>query len=71
MSGLKAVYTTVYEQVTSDILDVFAQRWNKKHPEISQPWRNNWANLSTYFILFECVFMESHFFKKEQRVYLF
>ena len=52
MVGLKAVYAAVDEQVTSDILDVFAQRWNKKYPKISQSWRNNWANLSTYFILF-------------------
>lgn len=35
MADLKAVYAAVDEQVTSDILDVFAQRWNKKHPKIS------------------------------------
>ena len=71
MADLKAVYAAVDEQVTSDILDVFAQRWNKKYPKISQSCRNNRANLSTYFILFECVFMESHLFKKGQCVYLF
>ena len=24
-------------------------RWDKKYPKISQSWRDNWANLSTYF----------------------
>ena len=30
-------------------LDVFAQRWDKKYSKISQSWRENWPNLSTYF----------------------
>ena len=71
MADLKAVYTVVDEQAASDALDFFSQKWDKKYPKISQSWRNNWANLSTYFILFEYMFMESHLFKKEQRVYLF
>lgn len=32
-----------------DALDVFSERWDKKYPKISQSWRANWANLSTYF----------------------
>ena len=32
-----------------DALDAFGERWDKKYPKISQSWRANWANLSTYF----------------------
>ena len=71
MADLKEVYAAVDEQAISDALDVFVQKRHKKYPQISQPWRNNWANLSTYFILFECVFVESHLFKKGYCVYLF
>ena len=30
-------------------IHVFAERWDKKYPKISQSWRENWPNLSTYF----------------------
>ena len=30
-------------------LDTFSERWDQKYPKISQSWRENWANLSTYF----------------------
>ena len=30
-------------------LDAFGERWDGKYPRISQFWRANWANLSTYF----------------------
>ena len=49
MADLKAVYVVVDEQAALDVLDAFAQRWDKKYPQISQSWRNNWANLSIYF----------------------
>ena len=49
MADLKAVYAAVDEQAALDALDVFAQHWEKKYPKISQSWRENWANLSTYF----------------------
>ena len=49
MADLKAVYAAVDEQTALDALDVFAQRWDKKYPKISQSWRENWPNLSTYF----------------------
>ena len=49
MADLKAVYAAVDEQAALAALDVFAQRWDKKYPKISQSWRENWANLSTYF----------------------
>ena len=49
MADLKAVYAAVDEQTALDALDVFAERWDKKYPKISQSWRENWPNLSTYF----------------------
>ena len=29
--------------------DAFGEHWDRKYPKISQSWRDNWANLSTYF----------------------
>ena len=49
MADLKAVYAAVDEQAALDALDAFGVRWDKKYPKISQSWRVNWANLSTYF----------------------
>jgi len=49
MADLKAVYAAVDEQTALYQLDVFAEKWDKKYPKISQSWRSNWANLSTYF----------------------
>ena len=49
MADLKAVYAAVDEQTALDALDVFAERWDKKYPKISQYWLENWPNLSTYF----------------------
>ena len=37
------------EPAALDALDVFSAHWDKKYPKISQSWRANWANLSTYF----------------------
>ena len=30
-------------------LETFAQNWDNKYPKIAKSWRENWANLSTYF----------------------
>ena len=49
MADLKAVYAAVDEPAALDALDVFSERWDKKYPKISQSWRDNRANLSTYF----------------------
>ena len=49
MADLKAVYAAVDEETALNALDVFAEHWDKKYPQISQSWRDNWANLSTYF----------------------
>ena len=49
MADLKAVYTAVDEPSALESLDTFAERWDKKYPKISESWRTNWPNLSTYF----------------------
>ena len=49
MADLKAVYAAVDEQAALAALDAFAERWDGKYPKISRSWRDNWANLSTYF----------------------
>ena len=49
MADLKAVYAAVDEQAALAALDRFGERWDMKYPKISKSWRENWANLSTYF----------------------
>ena len=49
MTDLKAVYTAIDETSAMEALDTFSDKWDKKYPKISLSWRNNWANLSTYF----------------------
>lgn len=49
MADLKAVYAAVDEGSALNALDIFAETWDKKYPKISKSWRENWANLSTYF----------------------
>ena len=49
MADLKAVYAAVDEPSALTALDTFSELWDQKYPKISQSWRENWANLSTYF----------------------
>lgn len=49
MADLKAVYAAVDEPSALTALNTFSERWDQKYPKISQSWRENWANLSTYF----------------------
>ena len=49
MADLKAVHAAVDEDAALMALDTFSEHWDKKYPTISQSWRENWANLSTYF----------------------
>lgn len=49
MADLKRVYAAVDENTALTELDSFDEKWNKKYPKIAISWRNNWANLSTYF----------------------
>ena len=49
MADPKRVYQAVDKQSALAALDDFAEIWDKKYPKISKSWRENWANLSTYF----------------------
>ena len=49
MADLKAVYAASDEQAALSALDEFESAWGKKYPKIASSWRENWANLSTYF----------------------
>ena len=49
IADLKAVYAAVDEDAALMALNTFSEHWDKKYPTISQSWRANWANLSTYF----------------------
>ena len=49
MADLKVVYAAVDEQAALVALDTCEEHWDKKYPKISRSWRDNWANLNTYF----------------------
>ena len=49
MADLRSVYAAVDEPAALDALDAFSAKWETKYPKISRSWRENWANLSTYF----------------------
>lgn len=49
MADLKAVYAAVDESSALHALDVFGEHWDGRYPQIAKSWRENWANLSTYF----------------------
>jgi len=49
MADLKKVYAAVDEQTALYELDSFDEKWSSKYPKIGLSWRNNWANLATYF----------------------
>ena len=49
MADLKKVYAAVDEPSAEEALEAFSARWDKKYPQISASWRENWPNLSTYF----------------------
>lgn len=49
MADLKKVYAAIDEQTALYELDSFDDKWGSKYPKIALSWRNNWANLSTYF----------------------
>ena len=49
MADLKRVYAAVDEQTALHELDTFEKTWGGKYPRTAKSWRDNWANLSTYF----------------------
>ena len=49
MADLKRVYAAPTEEVALTELDSFDEKWSGKYPKIAKSWKDNWANLSTYF----------------------
>ena len=49
MADLKKVYAAIDEQTALSELENFNEKWGTKYPKIAISWRDNWANLSTYF----------------------
>lgn len=49
MVDLKKVYAAVDEATALSELENFDEKWGSKYPKIAVSWRDNWANLSTYF----------------------
>ncbi|HIZ38817.1 MAG TPA: IS256 family transposase [Candidatus Anaerobutyricum stercoris] len=49
MADLKRVYAAPTEVIALAELDRFDEKWSGKYPKIAKSWKDNWANLSTYF----------------------
>ena len=49
MADLKLVYKADTEDLALSALDELEETWGKKYPASIASWRNNWAQLSTYF----------------------
>ena len=49
MADLEKVYAAIDEQTALAELETFDEKWGNKYPKIAISWRDNWANLSTYF----------------------
>ena len=50
MADLKRVYAAPTEEVALAELDSFDEKWSQEIPlKIAKSWKDNWANLSTYF----------------------
>ncbi|WP_431862827.1 IS256 family transposase [Peptoniphilus senegalensis] len=49
MKDLKAVYKAPSEELALTNLGIFEEKWGKKYPMCVSSWKNNWAELSTYF----------------------
>ena len=49
MKDLKTVHKASTEKLILSNLDIFEEKWGKKYPMCVNSWRNNWAELATYF----------------------
>jgi transposase-like protein len=48
-ADLKSIYKSATEDEALLELDVFAETWDSKYPQISRSWRKHWENLNTLF----------------------
>ena len=49
MADLKRVYTAPTEETALSELDSFEEKWGEKKTKITKSWKDNWANLYTYY----------------------
>lgn len=49
VTDLKAIYHSITVEEAEKELEAFARKWDGKYPRISRSWRENWANLITFF----------------------
>lgn len=49
MVDLKLVYQASTEDIALQQIDLLDNKWGKRYPSTISSWRNNWAELSTYF----------------------
>lgn len=49
MADLKRLYAAATEETALAELDSFDEKQNGKYQKITKSWKDNWANLSTYF----------------------
>src|SRR5690606_7690152 len=49
LTDLKEVYQASTKEFAEQQLDALDETWGKKYPVVIASWRNNWAELSTYF----------------------
>lgn len=49
MGDLKQIYKADTEELAEAALDILEDKWGKKYPASIASWKNNWAQLSTYF----------------------
>lgn len=49
MVDLKRVYAAPTEDTALSEVDLFDKKWGGRYPKIAKSWKDNWANLSTYF----------------------
>ena len=49
MADLKRVYAAPTEEIALAELESFDEKWSGKYPKIAKSWKDNWANLLTYF----------------------
>lgn len=48
-AALKPIYTAPSEAAAVEELEQFEQAWGQKYPLIVRSWRNNWAEIATFF----------------------
>lgn len=48
-AALKPIYTAPSETAANEELDRFEKVWGEKYPLIVRSWRNNWAEIATFF----------------------